>query len=95
MKNMEQPYNLKLFVAGANSKAQQIHKVLEEALTRVLNGHYDLELVDVLLNPDRARQFGVFATPTLIRDVPEPLRRVVGKLDDPDSVAMAVELVRQ
>jgi circadian clock protein KaiB len=95
MKNMQQPYNLKLFVAGANSKAQQICDALGEVLEDVLSSDYELELVDVLVNPETARQFGVFATPTLIKDLPEPLRRVVGKLDDKASVAMAIELLRQ
>jgi hypothetical protein len=56
--------------------------------------NYKLELVDVLISPDKAKEFGVFATPTLIKESPEPLRRVVGKLDDAESAVMAIDLIK-
>jgi circadian clock protein KaiB len=90
---MQNSYILKLFVAGNDGKAQRIHAGLSEILQGQIPGIHELELIDVLLNPDKAREFGVFATPTLIKVSPDPVRRVVGKLDDAESAVMAVGLV--
>lgn len=90
---METLYVLKLFVAGNNSKNEKIHLGLVEILQQRSLDRYELELVDVLVSPDIAKKFGVFATPTLMKELPEPVRCVVGKLDDAESANKAIELV--
>jgi circadian clock protein KaiB len=90
---MKNAYILKLFVAGNDGKARKIYAGLSEILQGAMPGEHELELIDVLLNPDKAMEYGVFATPTLIKELPEPMRRVVGKLDDVESAVMAVGLV--
>lgn len=91
---MQNSYILKLFVAGNDGKAQKIYAGISEILQGKIPGMHELELIDVLTCPDRAREFGVFATPTLIKASPEPVRRVVGKLDDAESAIMAIELIQ-
>jgi len=92
---MANAYTLKLFVAGNSDQSQQIYVGLCEVLQGVFPGDYELEVVDVLVYPDKAKEFGVFATPTLIKNMPEPIQRVVGKLNDKDSIVMAVELIKK
>jgi circadian clock protein KaiB len=91
---MQNSYILKLFVAGSGDKAQKIYAGLSEILQGQVPDRHELELIDVLIFPDKAREFGVFATPTLIKALPEPVRRVVGRLDDAESALMAIELIK-
>lgn len=57
-----------------------------------LKDHYDLEVIDVLKNPELAEQDKILATPTLIKQLPPPLRRVIGDLSDSEKVLLGLEL---
>jgi circadian clock protein KaiB len=57
-----------------------------------LDGRYELEIVDVLENPQRAEDERILATPTLIKQLPPPLRRVIGDLSDKDKVLLGLEV---
>ena len=57
-----------------------------------LSGLYKLEVVDVLENPQRAEDEKILATPTLIKQLPPPLRRVIGDLSDKDKVLLGLEV---
>lgn len=73
---------LRLFVTGTTTRSQRaianIRKICDEYLT----GRCDLEVVDVYLHPEATRDFQIVATPTLVKILPEPLRRIVGDLSD-------------
>ena len=57
-----------------------------------LSGRYELEIIDVLEHPEKAEQDKILATPTLIKQLPPPLRRVIGDLSDSEKVLLGLEL---
>ena len=57
-----------------------------------LRGNYKLEIIDVLEHPQRAEDDRILATPTLIKQLPPPLRRVIGDLSDKDKVLLGLEV---
>ncbi|NJK56656.1 MAG: circadian clock protein KaiB [Pleurocapsa sp. SU_5_0] len=75
-------YNLRLFISSAHDRAEKtlsnLHQLLEERLTNP----YSLKVIDVAKNPEQAVIHQVLTTPTLIRVSPEPIKRIVGQLDD-------------
>ena len=82
-----------LFVTGHNARslaaATNLRRVCDE---RFGAGAYDLEIVDVLDQPERADASRVIATPTAVRVAPLPRRRVIGDLSALDQLALALEL---
>jgi circadian clock protein KaiB len=57
-----------------------------------LHGEYDLEIIDVIQQPQAAEDDKILATPTLIKQLPPPLRRVIGDLSDTDKVLLGLEV---
>ena len=57
-----------------------------------LKGEYELEIIDVLEQPEAAETDRILATPTLIKQLPPPLRRVIGDLSDRDKVLLGLEV---
>lgn len=87
-------YLLKLYVTGSNARAQPAVGNLRRICERELAGQYDLEIIDVLEHPQIAEDEKILATPTLIKQLPLPLRRVIGDLSDADKVLLGLEVVR-
>jgi circadian clock protein KaiB len=58
-----------------------------------LSGRYDLEVVDVYENPDATRELQIVATPTLVKILPEPLRRIIGDLSNKEKVLAGLNLI--
>jgi circadian clock protein KaiB len=83
---------LKLYVTGANSRAQVAIANLRRICEEELGGRYQLEIIDVLEKPQLAEDDRVLATPTLIKQLPPPLRRVIGDLSDKEKVLLGLEL---
>ena len=83
---------LKLFVAGSTPRANLAIENLRRICERELHGEYELEVIDVLKRPELAEQEQILATPTLIKQLPPPLRRVIGDLSDADQVLLGLEL---
>ena len=79
-------YLLKLYVSGKTPRAElaiaNIRRICEEEL----EGRYQLEIIDVLEHPQAAEDDRILATPTLIKQLPPPLRRVIGDLTDKEKV---------
>jgi circadian clock protein KaiB len=85
-------YLLRLFVTGSSGRAQQALANLRRICEEELNDRYEIEVVDVLERPDLAENERVLATPTLIKRLPPPLRRVIGDLSDKEKVLLGLEL---
>lgn len=86
-------YLLKLYVTGgarAETAIRNLRRICEEEL----EGRYELEIIDVHEQPEVAEQDRILATPTLIKQLPPPLRRVIGDLSDKEKVLLGLE-VRQ
>ena len=87
-------YLLKLYVTGSNLRADLAVGNLRRICEQELAGQYDLEIIDVLEHPQIAEDEKILATPTLIKQLPPPLRRVIGDLSDTDKVLLGLELIR-
>ena len=85
-------YLLRLFVTGASSRTGTAIANLRRICEQELEGQYDLEIIDVLEFPDMAEDEKILATPTLIKSLPLPLRRVIGDLSDTDKVLLGLEV---
>src|SRR6267378_4492744 len=85
-------YILTLYVTGTSPRTKIAIDNLNRICGQELDGRYELEIVDVLENPQRAEDEKILATPTLIKQLPPPLRRVIGDLSDKDKVLLGLEV---
>jgi len=86
-------YLLKLFVAGTSTRAEQAIANLRRICEDELPGCYELVVVDVLNQPALAEEKKILAAPTLIREHPLPVRRVIGDLSDKKKVLAGIGLL--
>ncbi|MDY6994287.1 MAG: circadian clock KaiB family protein [Pseudomonadota bacterium] len=85
---------LKLYITGHTARSEQAVANLRALCEQQLAGHYELIIIDVLEHPELAEQEKILATPTLIKKMPLPLRRVIGDLSNTDKVLMGLDLSR-
>jgi circadian clock protein KaiB len=85
-------YLLKLFVTGASSRTAPAVANLRRICENDLGGEYELEIIDVQKFPDLAEEERILATPTLIKTLPLPLRRVIGDLSNTEKVLLGLEV---
>lgn len=85
-------YLLKLYVTGSSPRTERAIGNLRRICEKELNGEFSLEIIDVLENPEAAEQDRILATPTLIKSLPPPLRRVIGDLSDTEKVLLGLEV---
>ena len=85
-------YILKLYVTGQTARARAAIENLERLCREDLAGEYELQVIDVLENPQLAEDDRVLATPTLIKQLPPPLRRVIGDLSDKEKVLFGLDV---
>ena len=83
---------LRLYVTGTSPRAQVAIANLRRICEQELRGQYELEVIDVLQHPEQAEREKILATPTLIKQLPLPLRRVIGDLSDKDKVLLGLEV---
>ena len=85
-------YVLTLYVTGTSPRTRIAIENLNRICKEDLIGKYELEIVDVLEHPQRAEDERILATPTLIKQLPPPLRRVIGDLSDKEKVLLGLEV---
>lgn len=85
-------YLLKLYVTGHTPRAEVAIDNLRRICEDDLGGRYDVEIIDVLEHPQLAEDEKVLATPTLIKSLPPPLRRVIGDLSDKEKVLLGLDV---
>ena len=73
-------YVLRLFVAGATTKSHQAVLRVRQLCAAELKDNCDLEVIDIYQQPELARENQIVATPTLIKEIPLPVRRFIGNL---------------
>ena len=88
-------YEFKLYVVGQTPKSQTVVWELTKLLEDAFGDQYNLEVIDIIENPERTNQDKILATPTLEKVSPEPVRRVVGDLSDKEMVLPALGLTPQ
>jgi circadian clock protein KaiB len=85
-------WNLKLYVAGQSTKCLAAVRNLNRFCEKHLAGRYRIEVIDLLDNPRLARDDQILAIPTLVRKLPEPLRKIVGDLSNAERMLVGFDL---
>ncbi|MGZ4506801.1 MAG: circadian clock KaiB family protein [Blastococcus sp.] len=85
-------YHLRLYVAGQSPKSVRAVENLRRVCEEHLAGRYTIELVDLVEHPHLARGDEIIAVPTLVRKLPEPMRRIIGDLSDTEKVLVGLQL---
>ncbi len=88
-------YEFKLYVVGQTPKSLTVVWELTKLLKDRFDDHYNLEVIDIIENPEQAEKDRILATPTLEKVSPEPVRRIVGDLSDKEMVLPALGLTPQ
>ena len=89
---VEEKWNLRLYIAGQSPKSLAALANLKRVCEEHLAGRYSIEIVDLLKNPRLAKDDQIVAIPTLVRKLPEPLRRIVGDLSDTERALVGLQL---
>ncbi len=84
---------LKLYVTGKTRRAERAITSMKRICEEELKSEYDLHIIDVLEHPQLAEDEKILATPTLIKELPPPLRRIVGDLSDKEKVLLGLDLL--
>lgn len=87
-----QPYVLRLYIAGLTPRSQEAVRTITGICEEHLAGRYDLEVIDLYQNPVLAKGEQIIAAPTLIRQLPLPLRKIIGNMADKDKVLVGLDL---
>lgn len=85
-------WDLRLYVAGQTPKSVAAMTNLKKVCEEHLAGQYRIEVVDLLVNPQLARGDQIVAIPTLVRKLPEPIRRIIGDLSNTERVLVGLQL---
>ena len=89
-------YQLRLYVAGQTPKSALAFTNLKKICEEHLQGRYEIEIIDLLENPQLARGDQILALPTLVRRLPEPIKKIIGDLSNTERVLVGLDLrVRQ
>lgn len=86
-------YVLRLYVAGQTPKSTSALANLSKICDEHLAGRYKLQVVDLLLNPQLASGDQILAIPTLVRELPSPMRKVIGDLSNTERVLIGLDLL--
>lgn len=85
---------LKLYIAGMTPAAQRAIKNLNDICAEISNGEeYVLEVIDILLHPQLAEDEKILATPTVIKQLPPPMRRLIGDFSVKSQVLIGLDLI--
>ncbi len=88
-------YILRLYVAGLMPKSTLAIANMKRICEENLHGQYELEVIDLYQQPQLAQGDQIVAVPTLIKELPSPLRRVIGDMSDTERVLVGLDLRRK
>jgi len=89
---IEPKFVLKLFIAGRLPRSESAIRTLRRLCEEELGGECDLIVIDVLEQPEEAEKGGILATPTVVKELPPPIRKVIGDLSDKEKVMAGLDL---
>jgi circadian clock protein KaiB len=87
-----QEYVLRLYVAGQTPKSLQAFANLKEICERHLRGRYRIEVVDLIQNPALARGDQILALPAVVRQLPPPVKKIIGDFSNAERVLVGLDL---
>jgi len=85
-------YSLRLYVAGQTPKSIAAISNLKKICEAYLPGRYEIEIIDLMKDPALAMRHQIVAIPTLIRQLPEPLKRIIGDLSNAEKVLVGLDI---
>lgn len=85
-------FELRLYIAGQTPKCVRAIDNLKQLCEEHLAGRYTIEVIDLLVQPQLARGDEIIAVPTLVRKLPEPIRRIIGDLSETEKVLVGLQL---
>lgn len=85
-------WNLRLYVAGQTPRSLTAFKNLKDICEEYLKGKYHIEVVDLMENPTLARGDQILAIPTLVRKLPQPIRKIIGDLSNTERVLVGLDI---
>jgi len=96
-KNLETPNEanrviLRLYIAGQTPKSLVAISNLKKICVEHLNGRYKIDVIDLMKNPALARDHQILAIPTLVRQLPPPIRKIIGDLSNTEQVVVGLDI---
>jgi circadian clock protein KaiB len=88
----EAKWELRLYTAGQTPKSLAAIKNLKKVCEEHLAGRYEIEIIDLLKNPRLAKDDQIVAIPTLVRKLPDPVRKIIGDLSDTERALVGLQL---
>ena len=85
-------WQLRLYVAGQTPKSVTAFANLKRICEEYLAGEFEIEVIDLLENPRLAQDDQIVAIPTLVRKLPEPIRKIIGDLSDAERTLVGLQL---
>jgi circadian clock protein KaiB len=85
-------WQLRLYVAGQTPKSVTAFANLKRICEEYLAHQYEIEVIDLIENPRLAREDEIVAIPTLVRKLPEPIRKIIGDLSDTERTLVGLQL---
>jgi len=93
-KKQKESWDLRLYVAGQTPKSIVALANLQKICAEHLQDEYNIEVIDLVRNPQLARQDQILAIPTLVRSLPTPIKKIIGDLSNTEKVLLGLD-VRQ
>lgn len=87
-----QKFRLTLFITGQTPRSEHAIANLRRICEKELSNQYELNIIDVLEQPHLAEEAKILATPTLVKELPPPLRRIIGDLSNTSKVLLGLDL---
>ena len=87
-------YSLRLYITGMTTRSTDAIAAIKRICEEFLPGRYDLEVIDIYQHPEQAREAQVIASPTLLKSLPLPLRRLIGDLSNRERVLIGLDLAK-
>lgn len=93
--NVSKLYELRLYVAGKTTRSVTALNNLKKYCEEHLSGQYSIEVIDLLEHPQLAEGDQILAVPTLVKKVPEPVRKIIGDLSNEEKVLVGLDIRRK
>ncbi len=88
----QESWALRLYTAGQTPKSVAAFRNLKKICEEHLAGRYTIEVIDLMQNPRLAKDDQIIAIPTLVRKLPDPLRKIIGDLSDEERTLVGLQL---
>ncbi|GAB3691740.1 circadian clock KaiB family protein [Spirosoma flavus] len=92
MTEQENVWELRLYIAGKTAKSVTALNNLKKYCEEHLQGNYVIEVIDLLVQPQLAAGDQILAVPTLVKKVPEPIRKIIGDLSNEEKVLVGLDI---